>query len=189
MIDLNFYYQIRRQSAKYSSKSTIEVGQVSFWCVLFKWKVFDNPGNFSKLYIETHDNVSILYADVVNFTNITTRLPVRTLVETLHELFVKFDEASEEFNVLRIKFLGDCYYCVSGLPIKCEDHARNCVDLGLRMISDIRYVKNKRNLNIDMRIGIHSGTVIGGVIGALKWQYDVWSTDVLIANRLESTGV
>lgn len=143
----------------------------------------------SKLYIETHDNVSVLYADIVNFTHMTTKLSVRSLVETLHELFVKFDEASEEFNVLRIKFLGDCYYCVSGLPVKNKHHAKNCVDLGLRMISDIRTVRHARNLNIDMRIGVHSGRVIGGVMGALKWQYDVWSTDVMIANKLEQTGV
>lgn len=90
---------------------------------------------------------------------------------------------------MRIKFLGDCYYCVSGVPIKNKRHAKNCVDLGLRMIKDIREVRMERNLNIDMRIGVHSGTVIGGVMGACKWQYDIWSRDVIIANTLESTGV
>lgn len=90
---------------------------------------------------------------------------------------------------MRIKFLGDCYYCVSGVPIKNKRHAKNCVDLGLRMIEDIREVRMDRNLNIDMRIGVHSGTVIGGVMGACKWQYDIWSRDVIIANALESTGV
>lgn len=129
---------------------------------------------FSKLYVEEHKDVSILYADVVNYTMMTTQLPVRTLVETLHELFVKFDEASKEFNVLRIKFLGDCYYCVAGVPVKNKRHAKSCVDLGLRMIRDIREVRLSRNLDIDMRIGIHSGSIISGVIGACKWQYDIW---------------
>lgn len=120
----------------------------------------------------------------------TTQLPVKTLVEVLHELFVKFDQASEEFNVLRIKFLGDCYYCVSGVPEQNPQHAKSCVDLGLRMIRDIRDVRAIRNnLNIDMRIGIHSGSIMSGVIGACKWQYDIWSNDVNIANRLETTGV
>lgn len=104
----------------------------------------------------------------------TTQLPVRTLVETLHELFVKFDEASKEFNVLRIKFLGDCYYCVAGVPVRNKRHAKSCVDLGLRMIRDIRDVRVSRNLDIDMRIGVHSGSIIAGVIGACKWQYDIW---------------
>lgn len=89
---------------------------------------------------------------------------------------------------MRIKFLGDCYYCVSGVPIKTKRHARNCVDLGLRMIKDIRDVRQSRDLNIDMRIGIHSGSIISGVIGACKWQYDIWSSDVNIANKMESTG-
>uniref|UniRef100_A0A336KF75 adenylate cyclase n=1 Tax=Culicoides sonorensis TaxID=179676 RepID=A0A336KF75_CULSO len=142
----------------------------------------------NKLYVEEHKDVSILYADVVNYTMMTTQLPVRTLVETLHELFVKFDEASKEFNVLRIKFLGDCYYCVSGVPVKNKRHAKSCVDLGLRMIRDIRDVRFSRNLDIDMRIGVHSGSIISGVIGACKWQYDIWSRDVNIANKMESTG-
>lgn len=91
--------------------------------------------------------------------------------------------------MLRIKFLGDCYYGVSGLPIKDKRHAKNCVDLGLKMISDIRELRAARKINIDMRIGVHSGTIIGGVMGSCKWQYDIWSNDVVIANKIESTGV
>lgn len=95
----------------------------------------------------------------------------------------------QEHNVLRIKFLGDCYYCVSGVPIKNKRHAKNCVELGLRMIRDIRDLRIERDLDIDMRIGIHSGSIIGGVMGSNKWQYDIWSKDVIIANKIESTGV
>lgn len=92
--------------------------------------------------------------------------------------------------MLRIKFLGDCYYCVSGVPEHNPYHAKSCVNLGLRMIRDIRGVRAQRNnLNIDMRIGVHSGGIMSGVIGACKWQYDIWSKDVNIANRLETTGV
>ncbi|XP_055841976.1 adenylyl cyclase X E [Episyrphus balteatus] len=141
-----------------------------------------------KLFIESHSEVSVLYADIVNYTHLTTTLDVKTLVETIHDLFVKFDQASEEYNVLRIKFLGDCYYCVSGVPVKNDHHAKSCVDLGLRMIKDIREVRTKRQLDIDMRIGVHSGSILSGVIGVCKWQYDIWSKDVDIANRLESTG-
>lgn len=95
----------------------------------------------------------------------------------------------KEHNVLRIKFLGDCYYGVSGVPIKDKRHAKNCVDLGLRMIRDIRALRRAKKINIDMRIGVHSGSIIGGVMGSCKWQYDIWSKDVVIANKLESTGV
>ncbi|XP_032598673.2 adenylyl cyclase X E isoform X2 [Drosophila grimshawi] len=140
------------------------------------------------LFIEPHKDVTVLYADVVNYTYLTTTLDVKKLVEALHDLFVRFDIASEEYNVMRIKFLGDCYYCVAGLASPNEDHAKCCVDLGLRMIKDIRDVREKRHLNIDMRIGVHSGDVLSGVIGAAKWQFDIWSKDVDIANRLEATG-
>lgn len=89
---------------------------------------------------------------------------------------------------MRIKFLGDCYYCVSGVPEPNPHHAKSCVDLGLRMIRDIREVRAQRiNLNIDLRIGVPSGSIMSGVIGACKWQYDIWSKDASIANRLETT--
>lgn len=139
--------------------------------------------------MELHKNVSVLYADIVNYTCMTTTLEVKELVETLHDLFVKFDQASEENDVLRIKFLGDCYCCVSGVPKETPNHARNCVELGLRMIKIIGRVREKVNLAIDMRIGIHSGSILSGVIGAHKWQYDIWSRDVAIANKLEATGM
>ncbi|XP_047041655.1 adenylyl cyclase X E-like isoform X2 [Helicoverpa zea] len=147
-----------------------------------------NMKSFNQLYVAEHDNVSILYADVVNYTMISTTLSPMRMVELLNELFGRFDEASEEHDVLRIKFLGDCYYCVSGIPKPSAQHAKNCVDLGLEMINIIKDVREKRSLNIDMRIGVHSGKILSGLIGIRKWQYDVWSKDVTIANKMESTG-
>ncbi|XP_052738694.1 adenylate cyclase type 2-like [Bicyclus anynana] len=147
-----------------------------------------NMRSFSQLYVEEHENVSILYADVVNYTQISTTLSPLRMVELLNELFGRFDEASEEHDVLRIKFLGDCYYCVSGIPKPTQQHAKNCVDLGLEMIHIIKNVREKRALNIDMRIGVHSGKILSGLIGIRKWQFDIWSKDVTIANKMESTG-
>ncbi|XP_029055388.1 adenylate cyclase type 7 isoform X1 [Osmia bicornis bicornis] len=144
------------------------------------------------LCVETHNNVSILYADVVNFSGLTVTLPVRKLVETLNDLFGSFDEASERHNVLRIKFLGDCYYCVSGVPTPNSQHAKSCVDLGLDMIKIIKEVRGRVRrecgVDVNMRIGVHSGNIISGILGANKWQYDVWSRDVVIANKMEQTG-
>lgn len=140
------------------------------------------------LFVELHSDVSILVADMVNYTHLTTRLDVKDLVKILHALFLKFDLAAQQNNVLRIKFLGDSYNCVSGIPHYNRRHAKNCVALALDMIEETQNMRLKVNQDIDMRIGVHSGEVFSGIIGLTKWQYDIWSRDVDIANRLETYG-
>ncbi|XP_068151191.1 adenylyl cyclase X E-like isoform X2 [Drosophila tropicalis] len=139
--------------------------------------------------VQIHPEVTILYADVVNYTKLTTTLTVEKLVTLLHDLYGRFDMAASHFRVQRIKFLGDCYYCVAGLTRPNFDHAKCCVDLGLSMIAHIQDVREERQLDIGMRIGVHSGNLFAGVIGEAKLQYDIWGQDVTIANRLESTGL
>ncbi|ALC43909.1 CG32301, partial [Drosophila busckii] len=142
----------------------------------------------SSLFLELHPDVSILMGDMVNYTQLTTTLDVKDLVQILHELFVSFDLAAERNNVLRVKFLGDAYECVSGTYNYSPRHAKNCVELALDMINTIAAMRENRKLNIDMRIGVHSGEVFAGIIGRTKWQYDIWSIDVDIAQRLEQYG-
>ncbi|XP_017108635.2 adenylyl cyclase X E-like isoform X1 [Drosophila bipectinata] len=138
--------------------------------------------------IQQHPDVSILYADLVNYTHLTTTLPVQDLVKVLHDLYGRFDMAASIFNVMRIKFLGDCYYCVAGLQQPDPQHAKLAVSLGISMIANIKEVREERQLDIDMRIGVHSGHLFAGVIGQAKLQFDVWGVDVNIANHLEATG-
>lgn len=90
---------------------------------------------------QEHPDVSILYADVVNYTHLTTTLTVKELVTLLHDLYARFDMSAKRFNVQRIKFLGDCYYCVAGLTFTDPLHATNCVELGHHMIAHIREVR------------------------------------------------
>uniref|UniRef100_A0A668TGV5 adenylate cyclase n=1 Tax=Oreochromis aureus TaxID=47969 RepID=A0A668TGV5_OREAU len=147
------------------------------------------PQQLHKIYIHHYKDVSILFADIIGFTSLSLILSAQDLVKTLNELFGHFDRLAEEHQCLRIKILGDCYYCVSGVPEPQRGHARCCVEMGLSMINTIRYVRRELQQEVDMRIGVHSGSVLCGILGLQKWQFDIWSWDVDVANSLEAAGV
>jgi len=134
-------------------------------------------------------DVTVLFGDLVGFTVLSGEIPAAELVDLLNGLFVRFDEAAGEFGIEKIKTIGDCYMAVCGLPRRYPDHAERMARMALRMAEATRRYSEETGKNLQIRIGLHSGPVVAGVIGARKFIYDLWGDTVNIASRMESTGV
>ncbi len=137
---------------------------------------------------DAYPAVTVLFADIVGFTPLASRLPADEVVEMLGRLFARFDELATARGLEKIKTIGDAYMVAGGLPEPLADHAARVVDLGLAMI-DVAMHEGDRIADLRLRVGVHSGPVIGGVIGDRKFAFDIWGETVNIASRLESLGI
>ena len=137
---------------------------------------------------DEYPSVTVLFADIVGFTPLTARLPADEMVGMLNRLFARFDELVAARGLEKIKTIGDAYMAAGGLPEPLDDHAARVVDLGLAMI-DAAEQEGDRLAELRLRVGVHSGPVIGGVIGRGKFAFDIWGETVNIASRLESQGI
>ncbi|MEK7344217.1 MAG: adenylate/guanylate cyclase domain-containing protein [Pseudomonadota bacterium] len=133
-------------------------------------------------------NVSVLFADMVGFTAMSRTMTPAALVEVLGDLFSRFDLITERHGLEKIKTIGDCYMLAGGVPEPSDDHAHAVMDAALEMCSALEQMRERTGGALRMRIGVHSGPIVAGVIGLRKFTYDLWGDTVNVASRMESTG-
>jgi class 3 adenylate cyclase len=134
-------------------------------------------------------DATVLFADIVDFTRLSADLPPEHLVAWLNDLFSSFDHLSDDYGLEKIKTVGDAYMAVAGLPAPREDHARVAAEMALAMQHEVARRTAPNGEPLRMRIGLHSGPVVAGVIGVRKFIYDLWGDTVNTASRMESHGL
>lgn len=148
-------------------------------------KLRENPDTIA----ERFEDCTVLFSDIVGFTQMSKSMPAVSVVSLLNEIFSRFDDLAEKHNLEKIKTIGDAYMVVGGLPEPDEKHAENVAAFALEMLDVIRDYRQKNNIPLELRIGINSGAAVAGVIGKKKFIYDLWGDSVNTASRMESHGL
>ena len=138
---------------------------------------------------EGFQSATILFADIVGFTTLAESKTPEEVIGILNEIFSEFDQLVDETNLEKIKTIGDAYMVASGLPLESPDHAKLIAWLALKMRESLSKFNQNSGQKLEIRIGIHSGPVVAGVIGKKKFTYDVWGDTVNTASRMESHGI
>ena len=138
---------------------------------------------------DSFSDVSVLFADVVDFTGLSARISPTELVGLLNQIFSAYDRLSEQHGLEKIKTIGDAYMVVGGIPVPRPDHTEAIAEMALDMLDEIDRFNAERSSSLRIRIGINTGPVVAGVIGTKKFAYDLWGDTVNTASRMESHGV
>jgi len=137
---------------------------------------------------DSHPDVTVLVADLVGFTRLSSQVDPQQIVQLLNEIFSAFDLLVEQLGLEKIKTIGDAYMVAGGLSIPRSDHAEAIAELALNLRTEIERLNHRYGTSIRLRVGISTGPVVAGVIGRTRFAYDLWGETVNLACRLESTG-
>ena len=138
---------------------------------------------------ENFAEVTVLFADIVNFTQMTESRSAANVVDFLNQVFSRFDRLAENYGLEKIKTIGDAYMVAAGLPQPQENHVAAVAAMAVDMQKTLAEFNAQTGQDIALRIGIHTGPVVAGVIGLKKFAYDLWGDTVNTASRMESHGV
>lgn len=134
-------------------------------------------------------DVTLLFADIVGFTRLAERLPPHEVVDLLNQVFSRFDRLVEAHGLEKIKTIGDEYMLAGGIPLQRDDHAQAVATVALQMLEAVETLNRRLDHRLALRVGIHTGEVVAGVIGSRKFSYDVWGDTVNTASRMQSQGL
>jgi len=132
---------------------------------------------------------TILFADLVGFTEMASKVEPGALVELLNATFGRFDDLASRHGMEKIKTIGDAYMVACGLPVENSNHLAATADFALDLLSELQKINQEQGVRLQLRVGFHSGYVVGGIIGHNRFSYDVWGDNVNLASRMESTGI
>jgi len=141
------------------------------------------------LIADRFDDVTLLFADIVEFTRLSASMSPIELVRVLNDVFTVFDRLVDEYGLEKVKTIGDAYMVVGGMNEPGPDHTQRVAAMALELTQAVNGIEAAARLGIQFRIGIHCGPIVAGVIGSKKFIYDVWGDTVNIASRMESLGV
>jgi class 3 adenylate cyclase len=142
-----------------------------------------------RVIADSFDEVTLLFADIVDFTVLSSRFSAREVVDLLNDVFNATDRLVDQFGLEKIKTIGDAYMVVGGLPEPAADHAEKVADMALALSDELTHIKTGGGEALSCRMGIHLGPAVAGVIGSKKFIYDVWGDTVNTASRMETNGV
>ena len=149
-------------------------------------KVADDLKRTGKTTPDSFRDVTVLFSDFVSFTRLSSTLDPETLIGELNDIFTAFDIAIEKNGCERIKTIGDAYMAVSGMPAPDPRHVENILDSALEIVAYLEDRNRESKVKWNARIGVHTGKVVGGVVGVKKYIYDVFGDTINIASRMES---